>query len=163
MAVDTKRVEEVASKIVNEIMYGLEASEKSVKNVLSKLPEFQKAEWVKCSERMPEHCQPIWIMQTGEFVRNGGATVPSMYYDDTKTFANLSCSKRTIKEDVTHWMPRVNPAPPVEEESECVKELREKLKRFPDDEDELSLGKATRAGLNLAIEIVKKHEKAGQK
>ena len=54
----------------------------------------------------------------------------------------------------THWLPCYVPAPPVEEESELVRALRDRVNGLTGAQQEM---------MEAAFEIVKRHEKGGAK
>lgn len=68
-----------------------------------------KAEWVKCSERMPTHLQTVFFALDGKVVYRGE-------FDDTG-YWNHVAGYWPLRH-VTHWMPRhIDPLPPPPEVS----------------------------------------------
>lgn len=74
-------------------------------------------EWIKCSERLPERAQDIWLflhikdedpVQFGSRLRFGGDDDPSFHTNHTGIHCGL--------ESVSHWMPIEKPQPPKEDE-----------------------------------------------
>ncbi len=137
----SERANEVARKIYANLH--IFKSEENVvaiiESLLETLPEFNPpvphpVEWTKCSEKMPE---------VGSHV---------FWFDGYRVHCDGHVNTQgTIREMYTHWMPRFIPAPPVEEESPCIRDL-------------MALPVNTKAGrlvtLDDVLEIVKRHEGA---
>jgi len=140
-----ERAKEVAESLVHltaSIFSGDRATR--FETFISNLPEFQdkpKEEWIKCSERMPEANQSVYLFfgsQKGEM---------------TQTYF-----KPELGTSATHWMECAFPAPPPEEESEQIKELKAASEKF-----DTMAGTTKLIRLCDVVEIVKRHEKASKK
>ncbi len=118
----------------------------SIRKVLSALPEFNppKQEWVKCSDRMPEKGAFVYINVFNKPI------IRAANYDGDVFFSDSQCYHHPV--DVFHWMPRIVPAPPVEEDSELVKQLVALQKQFSPGTIEFDTYKR-------AIKIVKEFER----
>lgn len=119
----SKRAEEVGGWIAAEMFrlsyYSQDVQAKKVSEILATLPEFAERKWIACSERMPERGALVWFMPTlNEYPMQQGVYYPQ----DWQGTAN-GLSDTWNDSGVTHWMPRVVPAPPVVE-SELVIGLR---------------------------------------
>ena len=102
--------------------------------------------WIKTSERMPALGASIWICRNDvqNFPRDVGVAVLCLSEDREPDHFFETFDGICEVADVSDWLPRPIPAPPVEEDSELVKELR---KHQP------------LQTIDMVIEIVKKHEK----
>lgn len=116
------------------LKHGLLPSRDLIERLAAELA--QPEPWVKCSERMPVKGQPVWYALPGwkePFASIDGHILARDYY----------------------WKPRhipTSPAPPVEEDSEQIKELRDIQSRS---------GRDVAAGIERAIGIIKKFEQKG--
>ena len=68
------------------------------------------SEWIKCSDRMPEHCQEVIVCWNNYYVSDNYEVHAATYNADFECFY-IHKAGLSVK-DVTHWMPLPNPHPP---------------------------------------------------
>ena len=134
MAVNQKRVNEVVERIFNYNDQGVLSSRTITGRVLSVLPEFQTPEWIKLSEREPATDQPIF------WCRAGDKTVMLGMYSKF----GYACGREI------YWMPREVPVPPIEEDSELVKRVK-------------NIGVCTPGALNEVVKVIEQWEREQKK
>ncbi len=104
--------------------------------VVASLPEMRTGFWVDCDMEKPKNNELVYWWNP----RTSGGVVRTRYYHCDDHEKHSGCK----------WQPCIEPEPPVEEESELVKELREKFKPT--------------LMVDAVVEIVKRREqKAGAK
>ncbi len=70
------------------------------------------SKWIKCSKRLPEEAGEYWIYPG--FLHDHGK-ISSIYYVPGCRYNDIFLTERIHK--VTHWMPKITPLPPKEEEA----------------------------------------------
>lgn len=149
----SERTQEVARKLRGACCNcdNSEQRESETERFLDSLPEFQEPKWIKCSDEMPEVNVPIYFVGPKCGVMSGGR-------HGCEWIGNRGWQSESVHHSgVTHWRPRQVPKPPVEEESQLVKEISSKK------EPNCRSGPiAWNDALSLAIEIVRRHEKGKQ-
>lgn len=115
----------------------------AIMSYIASLPEFKASTWIKCSERMPE-------INDGIYVFDGKIVFASFIYASMRFADQKGGSLEKV--NVTHWMPRQVPAPPIEEDSDTIKAMKQ---RFPDYQSS--------AIICDMIDIVRRYEKGMKK
>ncbi|WP_419721181.1 DUF551 domain-containing protein [Pectobacterium aroidearum] len=62
--------------------------------------------WIKCSERMPDICQPVIFFPEWDEATRGYWDGEAWYQDTSWCF---SYEENSVPEKVTHWMPLPEP------------------------------------------------------
>ncbi len=139
-----ERANKIAAQIrcISEGCDSFSEDQETYKKLLLGLPEFQekKSEWIKCSDKMPEKRCAVYCFREHD--------VYPCTFDNGSFYIGNDPSSLGGHDatNVTHWMLREVPKPPIEEETELVKELRMRAyyytgNKFLDLEDTISLVK----------------------
>jgi hypothetical protein len=150
-----ERIKDIARSIYESVRSDCWGTTQTMtESALMALPEFQEPKWIKCSEQMPESGTMIYVV-----FKHGGSrqVLPSVYCDDgLKSFSGFA--RRLSTDEVTHWMPRNDPALPEEEESELVRILRTAM-RTAKESQHTAFYNGWNDAFEFAIKEVKQNEK----
>ncbi len=140
-----ERANKIAAQIrcISEGCDSFSEDQETYKKLLLGLPEFQekKSEWIEYRDKMPKNKCAVYCFREG-------AAYPCTLDNGSFYIGNGPNSLGGHEAiNVTHWMPREVPKPPVED-SEMVNNVRHVL-----------LGKANQLAIDAVVEVIKHYEK----